>query len=270
MTVICSISGDLRERNIIFDISDFDETRPAPWEWDIKRLAASCVVAAQHNGLNNSDGRDIAKRCVQSYRERIREYARMSVLERRYRRKDADHILGAIRMKKWRREVEEQIAKATTRTVLENDFPKLATVKDGQPRIKDNPPLIFHETTRGAEEFGRAVKAAFREYRATLSDERRALLDHFEMKDVAWKVVGVGSVGTYCAIVLLMAGEDDVLFMQVKEARASVLETLCREESLQEPRSARRGRPAPHAGRQRHLSWVDRRRGAPLLRAPTS
>ncbi len=212
------------ERNIIFDINDFDETLPAPWEWDVKRLAASCVVAAQHNGLNNSDARDIAKRCVRSYRERIHNYARMSVLERWYQRIDADDILGAIRLKKWRREVEDQITKATARTVLENDFPKLVTVKDGKPRIKDNPPLIFHETTRGAEEFGRAVQAGFRKYRATLSDERRELLDHFEMKDIAWKVVGVGSVGTYCAIVLLMAADDDVLFMQVKEARQSVLE----------------------------------------------
>jgi hypothetical protein len=118
-----------------------------------------------------------------------------------------------------------QIDKAVARSVLEDDFPKLATVEGGQPRIKDNPPLIFHEGNVGAGgEYGRAVKAAFREYRGTLSDERRELLDRFELKDVAIKVVGVGSVGTMCAILLLMADTDDALFLQVKEARLSVLE----------------------------------------------
>jgi len=213
------------ERNIAFDINDFDETLPAPWEWDLKRLATSCVVAGQHNGYNKTDASEMARRCVESYREHIDNFSRMNVLERWYEHIDADDILRAIGSRKWRREVQAQIEKAITRTVLEDDFPKLATVEKGQPRIKDNPPLIFHEGNVSANDrYGRAVKAAFREYRATLSDERRELLDRFALTDVAIKVVGVGSVGTICGILLMMADRSDALFLQVKEARESVLE----------------------------------------------
>ena len=213
------------ERNIAFDINDFDETLRAPWEWDVKRLAASCVVAGQHNGYNKAEAHEMALRCVESYREHIDRFARMSVLERWYEHIDASDILSAISGKKWRREVETQIEKAVARSVLEDDFPKLATVEGGKPRIKDNPPLIFHQGSVAADgEYGRAVKAAFRQYSKTLSDERRDLLDRFELKDVAIKVVGVGSVGTMCGILLMMADTDDVLFLQVKEARVSVLE----------------------------------------------
>ena len=213
------------ERNIAFDINDFDETLPAPWEWDVKRLAASCVVAGQHNGYNRAEASDMALRCVESYREHIHNFARMTVLERWYEHINAADVLSAISGKKWRREVQTQIDKAVARSVLEDDFPKLASVEGGQPRIKDNPPLIFHQGDVDTDgEYGHAVKAAFREYRTTLSDERRELLDRFELKDVAIKVVGVGSVGTMCAILLLMADTDDSLFLQVKEARLSVLE----------------------------------------------
>jgi len=213
------------ERNVVFDINDFDETLPAPWEWDVKRLATSCVIAGQHNGYNRAEAREMAVRCIEGYRDHINDFAQMSVMERWYQRVSADDILDAIRMKKWRKQVEAQIAKATARTVLEDDFPKLASVEDGTPRIKDNPPLIFHEMVRGAEEYANAVHVAFGKYREMLSDDRRDLLDRFEMKDIAFKVVGVGSVGTYCAILLMMSGNDDTLFLQVKEARASVLET---------------------------------------------
>jgi uncharacterized protein (DUF2252 family) len=212
------------ERNVVFDINDFDETLPAPWEWDVKRLATSCVIAGQHNGFNKTEAREMAVRCVEGYRTHIQAFAQMSVMERWYQRITADDILGAIRMKKWRKQVEARLAKARARTALGDDFPKLATVEGGTLRIKDNPPLIFHEMIRGAEEYAHAVQAAFRKYRGTLSDDHRELLDRFEMKDIAYKVVGVGSVGTYCAILLMMAASDDALFLQVKEARKSVLE----------------------------------------------
>src|SRR5262249_54535005 len=140
---------------------------PAPWEWDVKRLATSCVIAGQHNGFNKADAREMAMRCVEGYREHIHEFARMNVMERWYAHVTADDILGAIRAKKWRKEVEAQIAKAAARTVLEDDFPKLASVDGGTPRIKDNPPLIFHEMIRGAEEYADAVNVAFGKYRET-------------------------------------------------------------------------------------------------------
>jgi len=212
------------ERNVVFDINDFDETLPAPWEWDVKRLATSCVIAGQHNGYNKADAREMAVRCVEGYRKHMNDFAQMSVMERWYEHVSADDILDAIRSKKWRKVVKARIAKEGARTVLEDDFPKLASVEGGSPRIKDNPPLIFHETIRGAEEYADAVNVAFRKYRETLSDDHRELLDRFEMKDIAYKVVGVGSVGTYCAILLMMASSDDALFLQVKEARQSVLE----------------------------------------------
>jgi hypothetical protein len=116
------------------------------------------------------------------------------------------------------------VDKAEARSVLEDDFPKLVSTHGGTPRITDDPPLIFHQTDLGAREYDRLVKAAFRHYRATLTDDRKALLDRYEIADVAVKVVGVGSVGMRCAILLLMAGSDDPLFLQVKEARASVME----------------------------------------------
>jgi hypothetical protein len=182
------------------------------------------VIAGQHNGFNKADAREMAVRSVRGYREHMREYARMSVMELWYERIIADDILGTIPVKKWRQEVKGRINKAVARTVLEDDFPKLAALEGGKPRIKDVPPLIFHETIRGEEEYARSIRTAFQKYRATLSEERRELLDRFEMKDIAYKVVGVGSVGTFCAILLMMAGNDDALFLQVKEARVSVLE----------------------------------------------
>ena len=212
------------ERNVAFDINDFDETLPAPWEWDVKRLAVSFVVAGYHNGYNKAEAYQVARRGIESYREHMHKLARMTVLQRWYQHIETDDLLRTIPLKKNRQKVQAQIDKAAARTALEDDFPKLATVENGRPRIKDNPPLIFHQTDLSAAEYDRLVKVAFRKYRTTLSEERRELLDRYEMKDIAVKVVGVGSVGTRCAVMLLMAGDDDVLFLQVKEACASVLE----------------------------------------------
>lgn len=212
------------ERNIAFDINDFDETLPAPWEWDVKRLATSCVIAGQHNGYSKAEAREMALLCVESYREHIRDFAQMRVMERWYQHITKDDILAAIRTKEWRQVVQARIEKAIAHTVLEDDFPKLVNVEGDTPRIKDSPPHIFHGMVRGTEEYIDALHGAFRKYQETLSEDHRNLLDHFEMKDIAYKVVGVGSVGTYCAILLMMAASDDALFLQVKEARESALE----------------------------------------------
>jgi uncharacterized protein (DUF2252 family) len=212
------------ERRLIFDISDFDETAPAPWEWDLKRLAASFVIAAQHIRFSKRDARDVAERVARSYRLHMSDFSGMRVLERWYERLDADELIDQMRSRKWKKLVRKRIAKETARTAVEHDFPKLAHMRDGRARIKDNPPLIFHPTGAGTKEYDQMIRSAFRRYCATLADDRRALLEHFAIQDVALKVVGVGSVGTYCAILLMMAGEDDPLFLQVKEARSSVLE----------------------------------------------
>ena len=194
------------ERHVVFDINDFDETLPAPWEWDVKRLAASFVVAGYHNDFSKAEARDVAARCVESYREHMHEYARMSVLDQWYARIDIDDLIATMRGKKLKQRTQAKVDKASSRTVLEDDFPKLVSVENGEARIKDNPPLIFHETSLGANEYDRLTKAAFRRYRSKLADERKALIDRYQVKDVAEKVVAVGSVGTHCGIMLLMAG----------------------------------------------------------------
>jgi uncharacterized protein (DUF2252 family) len=211
------------ERRIIFDINDFDETLPAPWEWDLKRLAVSFVLAGRNNGFKEAESRKAALRCIQSYRKHMHSYADMGTLEMWYQR--MDNMVACIKSRKWKRIVQKQIAKASTRTVAEYDFPKLASVKDGKIRIKDNPPLIFHPREVGTAEYDQLIKDAFRCYRETLPDDLKTLLDRYEVKDVALKVVGVGSVGTRCAILLIMTGDGEPLFLQVKEAHESVLES---------------------------------------------
>jgi uncharacterized protein (DUF2252 family) len=210
------------ERRIIFDINDFDETLPAPWEWDLKRLAVSFVLAGRNNGFKEVESRKAALRCIQSYHEHMHLYAEMGVLEMWSQR--LDDMVPLIKSKKWKKIVQKQIAKASLRTVAHDDFPKLATAKSGKFRIKDNPPLIFHESQVGAPEHDPLVKQAFRCYRETLPDDLKALVDRYEVKDVAIKVVGVGSVGTRCAILLMMTADDEPLFLQVKEAHRSTLE----------------------------------------------
>jgi uncharacterized protein (DUF2252 family) len=210
------------ERRIIFDISDFDETLPAPWEWDLKRLAVSFVIAGRNNGFKEAESRKAALRCIQSYHEHMHCYAEIGALEMWYQR--MDNMVACIKSRKWRKIVQKQIAKAATRTAAEYDFPKLASVKNGKVRIKDNPPLIFHQRGVGTAEYDRLVKDAFRCYRETLPDDLKTLLDRYEVKDVAVKVVGIGSVGTRCAILLIMTGDGEPLFLQVKEAHESVLE----------------------------------------------
>ncbi len=209
------------ERRINFDINDFDETLPAPWEWDVKRLAASFVVAGRHNGFKKADVSEATRRCVQSYREHMREYSGMGALEMWYQR--IDEMVELVRRRKWKKIIQKQIDKAVSRTAAHDEFPKLVSVKDGKVRIKDSPPLIFHQADWDTVEHHRLVQDAFHRYRETLTDDLKVLVDHYQLKDVAIKVVGVGSVGTRCAIMLMMAGDDDPLFLQVKEAHESVL-----------------------------------------------
>ncbi len=212
------------ERRVIFDINDLDETLPAPWEWDVKRLAASFVLACRSNGFSEDTARDTVLACVRSYRERMREFRKMRVLDVWYAHIDVEEVLEEFGNKEGRKRAKKQLAKARGRSVAEHDFPKLAQVVGQRPVIKDNPPLIFHWHKHEQEKCFAEAKAHFAEYRATLQDDRQRLLDHYEPRDVAVKVVGVGSVGTWCGILLLLASEQDPLFLRVKGARASVLE----------------------------------------------
>jgi len=212
------------ERRVIFDLNDLDETLPAPWEWDVKRLAASFVLACRDRGFGESTSRDTVLSCVRSYRVAMARFSRMPVLDVWYAHTDMEPLIDTIRDKETRKRLRKRLDAARKRSVLEHDFPKLAQVVGRLPTIKDAPPLIYHWRERGHEKFFEGVKLAFGKYRATLEDDRRQLLDRYELRDIAIKVVGVGSVGTWCGILLLLAGDQDPLFLQVKQAGASVLE----------------------------------------------
>jgi uncharacterized protein (DUF2252 family) len=211
------------ERREIFDINDLDETLPAPWEWDVKRLAASFVLAGRSNGFSERCARDTAECCVRSYRQRMAEFSWMPVLDVWYAHTDIEDLIRKIKNEQTRKHLQKQVAAARNRSDLEHDYPKLIEVVGRLPKIKDNPPLIYH-WRKGQEEFSAEVQAAFAEYRETLQEDRQLLLSHYQLRDIAIKVVGVGSVGTWCGIVLLLANAQNPLFLQVKEARASVLE----------------------------------------------
>ncbi len=212
------------ERRVIFDINDFDETLPGPWEWDVKRLAASFVHAARSNGFSASDQRDAALTCARSYRKRIAEFSRMRAIDVWYARIDMEAILASLSDSVTAQRLRKRIAKAAAHSVPESDFPKMVEVSRGKFVIKDDPPLIYHDQAINLSSDHGNIVGAFDTYRMTLPDDRRRLLDRYRPVDFALKVVGVGSVGTFCAIALLMAGDDDPLFLQVKESRASVLE----------------------------------------------
>lgn len=211
------------ERRLILDINDFDETLPGPWEWDLKRLATSFLFAARAAGFSPADQREAALACVRSYREHMLEYADMTVLEIWYASLQFSDTKAAIHRKARRRMLKKQVEKAESRQVSEHEFPKLVEARGGRYLIKDAPPLIYHPTHMATS--GEVFRRALALYRESLSDSRKVLLDRYQVMDVALKVVGVGSVGTLCAVALLMAAGDDPLFIQIKEARPSVLET---------------------------------------------
>jgi uncharacterized protein (DUF2252 family) len=211
------------ERRLLFDINDFDETLPGPWEWDLKRLAASFVLAARNNRFSDACGRSAAQTCGQAYRERLAEFARMTALDIWYARIDLETLIPRITDQAGRKRVQKELARTEAHHLVE-DFPKLVEIVGDKPVIKDHPPLVYHWTDTSDRAFETQMVDAFHRYRETLQEDRRVLLDRYQLKDVALKVVGVGSVGTWCGVALLMAGEDDPLFLQVKEARPSVLE----------------------------------------------
>jgi uncharacterized protein (DUF2252 family) len=209
------------ERQLLFDINDFDETLQAPWEWDVKRLAASIILASRELGLGGGRCEDAVQTMAQSYREHTREYAHMRALEVWYSHMDAEVFIEEARTAASRKRWEQVEEKARLQTA-EHIFPKIANVINGRTRIVDHPPLVYHP--RESDLMQKHVIQMFHAYRETLPAERRVILDRYHILDVARKVVGVGSVGTRCAVALLMAGEHDPMLLQFKEALPSVLE----------------------------------------------
>lgn len=212
------------ERNLVFGINDFDETHPGPWEWDVKRLAASAAVAARFMGADKVVMGGAARAIMSSYRERIRRYADMGWLEVWYDRIDERSILNALSSKN-RRRAERVMAKARQKGHIQI-FDKLTERVAGEHRIIENAPLIVREThTESGTSINVALDIVLRSYRESLGHDLRGLLSRYRIVDTVRKVVGVGSVGTACWVALLKGvDDDDPLFLQVKQAQASVLE----------------------------------------------
>jgi uncharacterized protein (DUF2252 family) len=220
------------ERRLTFDLNDFDETLPGPWEWDVKRLATSMLIAAQDNGFAPKDQDRVVLDTVEAYRTNLRAFAGMNNLEVWYSRLDVEDVVdqyGSQFKPKQVKRTRKAMAKARTRDSM-SAFSKLTEVVDGRVRIVDQSPLIVPIEKLAGDRADSAtifdeLRELLRGYRDTLDFERRELLEQFELHDFARKVVGVGSVGTRAWIALMLGRDDqDPLFLQIKEAEASVLE----------------------------------------------
>src|SRR4051794_4002211 len=220
------------ERRLLFDINDFDETLPGPWEWDVKRLAASFAVAGRENGLEERDRNAVVVATVTAYRTAMRTFASMRNLDVWYAHLNVDQAIAAFSRtgdRKAAKRAQANIAKARTRDSMQA-FAKLTQLVDGEPRIVSDPPLIVPVDELAAgngmrEALVDDLREILRSYRGTLNNDRRVLLEQFRYADMARKVVGVGSVGTRAWIVLMLGIDGrDPLFLQAKEAEPSVLE----------------------------------------------
>ncbi len=208
------------DRRILFDMNDFDEAGACPWEWDVKRMAASIVLACRDAGIGEEDARVATEASVRSYRETTAKLHEMSALERYFVRLESETLIEAAATKKARKNLEKGIAKASRRN-SEKVLGKITIESStGEPRIVPDPPIL-----QRVEGFEDRVQAGFGRYLETLEPDRATLLSQYRLVDLALRVVGVGSVGTRCLIVLMLAPDGTPLFLQLKEATASVLET---------------------------------------------
>ena len=245
------------ERNLIFDINDFDEVSFAPWEWDVKRLAASFVIAGQSNGFDMDDCKEAAWLAAQAYRQRMAEYAEMPVLQAWNDSFDLNAVIESITDKEMKRFYSKKISGATEQSAHEKEFAKLTFTAGDTPRIVDQPPLIYHFGDQRDAEYLKTANSTLQGLKRNLSLGVSLLLDRFTVVDVAFKVVGVGSVGTVCGIMLLMSGRGDPLFLQFKQARQSVLEPYCGANPYEHPgQRVVVGQRAMQAAGDMFLGWT--------------
>ncbi len=219
------------DRRLVFDLNDFDETLPGPWEWDVKRLAVSFEVAGRENGYSRKERRRIVQETVAAYRQAMRQFAGMRAIDVWYARIEVDELMAQLRSqvkKRMAKKAEKTVAKARTKDSM-TAFSKLTRIVNGEAQIASDPPLIERVQDLAPGREGEAITESLHEllrrYRQTLQTDRRVLLEEYRLVDIARKVVGVGSVGTR-AWIALMLGRDgqDPLFLQFKEAQSSVLE----------------------------------------------
>ncbi len=217
------------ERNLIFDVRDFDETLPGPWEWDLKRLAASLVLASRDVGGDRDAAQEAVSRAVSVYRESMLGFAKMSTLDTWYSRVEVRDILaaaGSNAIRKRRRTYVDGLERRTIRKA----FDDMTEERDGSRRFVDEPPIVYHVEAESDKFFD--VERLFESYRESLSPDIASLFDRYRLVDWVVKVVGVGSVGTRCAAALFLADDDDPLILQMKEAGASVLENYLPQSTL--------------------------------------
>lgn len=208
------------ERNIIADFNDFDETLLAPFEWDLKRLATSFVIAADSVGLSSKAGEKAALQLVSAYQKAMAKFAKQRLLDVWHEKQNFDEFLDNARDKEARARGKKYLSKELIKSSPDVLQEKLLEKQDGEWRFKEMPPLLYHEPKVDLPN----VRIAFDGYLKSLSEDKQMLLQHFEIVDIARKVVGTGSVGTFCGVLLLEGENDDLLILQIKEARQSVFE----------------------------------------------
>ncbi len=209
------------ERNLIFDLNDFDETHPAPFEWDLKRLVASFSIASQGNRYTDNETKEVVLACLVEYREAMEKFSSMKILDVWYTKLRIEDIIAASKSEEARKK-REKIAEKARKRVSEYVFPKISENVDGKWRIIDQPPLIYHPTFEtGIED---RILPMLNEYYQTLSKNHQYLLSRYRIEDYVIRVVGVGSVGTLCGLLLFIGQNEGPLLLQLKEARPSVLE----------------------------------------------
>ncbi|TPG44513.1 DUF2252 domain-containing protein [Flavobacterium pectinovorum] len=212
------------ERKLVFDINDFDETHPGPWEWDVKRLAASFVIAGRWRKFTNKVCKEFAWNVADSYKRHMLEYSKLSALQIWYADIDLAELIERGDDEEIKSFQQKRVKKAAEYTAHEKEFAKMTYQEGSRARIKDDPPLIYHPTGEDGKRILREAGIIHTRYLETLSDEKKVLLSRYSLHDLAIKVVGVGSVGTLCGISLLMSATGEPIFLQFKEARQSVLE----------------------------------------------
>lgn len=244
------------EENILFDINDFDETLPGvDFTVDLKRLAASVAVAALAAGFSNTRARAAAAMIVEAYRTRIRTLARLSPLEIWHSKIDLGREVKRIEDRALRRKLHDILTKAGKRLEHDDDFPHL--VPGDKPRIADKPPLIYHFTRKHSLRQHVDAECIFDHYRKRLAAEHLCLFEQYTLKDIAFKVVGVGSVGTFCAIGLFTSGDGAPLFLQIKEAGQSVLTRLGPKYEGHQGRRVVEGQRTMQAASDIFLGWTE-------------
>lgn len=234
--VIVQLAGDAHlanfglfaspERRILFGPNDFDETLPGPFDWDVRRLATSFVIAARVRGFATGDQRKVVRRLCETFRQRIAAFSRMDTLDAWYHQFESTAMLATADSAEEKRKERAVIDGARLHS-SRSAMTRSTELVNGKLRIREVPPLVYHPPIEGRRErrqYDDMIRRFFADYRLTLTDDRRALFDRFELVDVAMRVVGVGSVGTRCYEALFIADGESPLFLQLKEARASVLE----------------------------------------------